>query len=218
MISLEAPRGLSDWWKLYRLYISAFPPAERKPFSIIWKMYREGRSQVLCLRQDGMFAGLMTTILRPVKELRPTCLCQMGGMGAGGYGKQIKNARTQLDWLSTNKDVVDAYIADERCGFMFTVGGYSTLLDLTAEVVTSECASRVPKDLPVLFIAGDGDPVGNMGKGVQAAAQLLRDAGVKMVDCKLFEGMRHEIHNEIGYEMVYNQISSWVDAALQRGK
>ncbi|MBQ9042935.1 MAG: threonylcarbamoyl-AMP synthase [Eggerthellaceae bacterium] len=134
------------------------------------------------------------------------------GMGAGGYGKQIENARTDLDWLSTDEAVVDAYIADEKCGFMFTLGGYTTLLDLTGEVVTPECAEKVPKELPVLFVAGDGDPVGDMGEGVKAAAQLLRDAGVQTVDCKIYEGMRHEIHNEIGKDQVYDDIATWIEA------
>ena len=138
------------------------------------------------------------------------------GMGAGGYGKQIENARTNLDWLSTDDAVVDKYIADEKCGFMFTVGGYSTLLDLTAEVVTPECAAKVPKSLPVLFVAGDGDPVGDMGKGVKAAAQLLRDAGVEDVVDKIYPGMRHEIHNEIGHEQVYDDVASWVEKAVAR--
>ena len=132
-------------------------------------------------------------------------------MGAGAYGKKIPNARTPLDWLSTDESVVDEYIADERCGFMFTVGGYATLLDLTAEVVTSECASAVPEDLPVFLVAGDGDPVGDMGEGVKAAAQLLRDAGVKVVDEKIYAGMRHEIHNEIGNDQVYDDIATWIE-------
>ena len=135
-------------------------------------------------------------------------------MGAGAYGKQIENARTELDWLSTDPAVVDAYIADPRCGFMFTVGGYATLLDLTAEVVTPECASKVPEDLPILLAAGDGDPVGDMGEGVKAAAELLRGAGVQTVDIKLYEGMRHEIHNEIGHEQVYDDIASWIEKHL----
>ena len=132
-------------------------------------------------------------------------------MGAGAYGKKIKNARTDLDWLSTDESVVDAYIADDKCGFMFTVGGYATLLDLTAEVVTLECAESVSKDLPILLVAGDGDPVGDMGEGVKAAAQLLSDAGVKTVDCKIYEGMRHEIHNEVGKDQVYDDIASWIE-------
>ena len=137
-------------------------------------------------------------------------------MGAGAYGKQIENARTPLDWLSTDEAVVDAYIADDLCGFMFTVGGYATLLDLTAEVVTPACAAKVPKDLPIFLVAGDGDPVGDMGKGVLAAAQLLRDAGVKRVDEKIYVGMRHEIHNEIGHEQVYDDVASWIEEAVAR--
>ena len=133
-------------------------------------------------------------------------------MGAGAYGKQIEGARTDLDWLSTDDAVVDAYIADELCGFMFTVGGYSTLLDMTAEVVTPECAARVPKSLPVLLVAGDNDPVGDRGKGVKAAAALLRDAGVQCVDGKIYPGMRHEIHNEIGHEQVYDDIATWIES------
>lgn len=132
-------------------------------------------------------------------------------MGAGAYGKKIPNARTPLDWLSTDESVVDAYIADDKCGFMFTVGGYATLLDLTAEVVTPECAEKVPPELPVLLVAGDGDPVGDMGKGVKAAAQLLRDAGVQTVDCKIYAGMRHEIHNEKGKDEVYNDVATWIE-------
>jgi len=78
--------------------------------------------------------------------------------------------------------------------------------------VTPECAARVPKTLPVFLVAGDGDPVGDMGKGVEAAAQLLRDAGVEAVDCKIYEGMRHEIHNEIGKDRVYDDLATWIEA------
>ena len=43
----------------------------------------------------------MTTILRPVKELRPTCLAQMGGMGAGGYGGRTKDLCSDVSrWLA----------------------------------------------------------------------------------------------------------------------
>ena len=65
MISLEDPRGPADWLKLYRLYVAAFPASERKPFSVICKMWRAGKTQVFCIRQNGMFAGMLTTIQSP---------------------------------------------------------------------------------------------------------------------------------------------------------
>lgn len=135
----------------------------------------------------------------------------LDGMGAGAYAKKIENPRTSNDWLCTDPAVVDAYLADELCGAMFSVGGYATLTDLTGEVATPTCAAKVPKDLPVLFIAGAEDPVGDCGKGVRAAADLLRHAGVRDVEVKLYEGMRHEILNEPGRAQVYTETVGWIE-------
>ncbi|WP_080798815.1 alpha/beta hydrolase [Arabiibacter massiliensis] len=133
------------------------------------------------------------------------------GLGAGAYGKQIEGARTSHDWLSTDPAVVDAFLADELCGAMFSVGGYATLTDLTGEVATASCAAKVPKELPLLFVAGAEDPVGARGKGVKAAADLMRRVGVQDVETKLYEGMRHEILNEPGRRQVYTDIVDWIE-------
>lgn len=135
----------------------------------------------------------------------------LDNMGVGAFAKQIENPRTPHDWICTDPAVVDAYIADELCGAMFSVGGYATLTDLTAEVVTASCAAKVPKSLPVLFIAGAEDPVGACGKGVRAAAEQLRHAGVQDVEVKLYEGMRHEILNEPGRARVYTETVDWIE-------
>ena len=37
---------------------------------------------------------------------------------------------------------------------------------------------RIPKDLPVLFVAGAEDPVGGCGKGVHAAAEKAVGADI----------------------------------------
>lgn len=61
-LSLKCPGGIRDWLRLYKLYISAFPPSERKPVSIIAKMYRQGRSDLWCIGSGGSFLGLAATI------------------------------------------------------------------------------------------------------------------------------------------------------------
>ncbi len=61
-VELKKPKGLADWLRLYRLYREAFPSSERKPFGIIVKMYRQGKTDLWCLNQDGRFAGLAATI------------------------------------------------------------------------------------------------------------------------------------------------------------
>lgn len=59
---LKKPKGIAQWGALYRLYRSAFPTAERKPFGVIVSMYRKGKSDVWCVVRDGKFAGLAMTI------------------------------------------------------------------------------------------------------------------------------------------------------------
>ncbi len=128
----------------------------------------------------------------------------------GAYSKAVKGARTDFDWLSCDPAVVDAYIADPACGQMFTAGGYATLTALTADVVRSRSAERVPKGLPLLFIAGGQDPVGDCGRGVQKAVAQYRAAGVEAVDMRLYPGMRHEILNEPDRAQVMADINEWL--------
>lgn len=142
---------------------------------------------------------------------------KLDSLGAGGFAKAIRNARTPLDWLSTDPAVVDAYIADELCGAMFSAGGYATLTSLTYEAASPACAAKIPADLPLLFIAGSEDPVGECGRGVRAAADLARNGGVSDVEVKLYEGMRHEILNEPGHAQVYDDVLSWMDARIAKG-
>ena len=51
----------------------------------------------------------------------------------------------------------------------------------------------MPKNLPVYFVAGDMDPVGDYGKGVIKACNKFYKAGVKDVSITLYEDNRHEM-------------------------
>lgn len=136
-------------------------------------------------------------------------------MGAGGFSKAIKDARTPLDWISVDPAVVDAYIDDPLCGVMFTVGGYAALTGVVSQAVDPKAAARVPKDLPMLFIAGAEDPVGENGEAVVRAVELYRKAGVKSVSLILYPGMRHEILNEPGKQQVMDDVLGWIEEQLR---
>lgn len=129
----------------------------------------------------------------------------------GSYSKKIPHAQTAFDWLSYNTDNVKAYIADDLCGYPFSAGGYATLTELTERVCKLQCAQAVPHDLPLLFIAGADDPVGDFGKGVQAAADLARQAGSTDVETVILDNMRHEILNEHDGQRATDSIIDWLD-------
>ena len=61
-VRLRKIRGVYDWLRLYRLYREAFPASERKPFAIIVKMYRQGKTDLWCVTKECRFAGMAATI------------------------------------------------------------------------------------------------------------------------------------------------------------
>ncbi len=131
-------------------------------------------------------------------------------MGVGAYGKQIENAKTDLDWLSTDPEVVAEYQRDPCCGQPFTVGAYHTLLSLVDDATDARLARGIPHGLPLLFIAGSDDPVGECGAGVDRAVEMYRKAGIERVDEKLYDGARHEILNEPIRDEVYADVNTWL--------
>ena len=71
--------------------------------------------------------------------------------------------------------------------------------------------SRSTSDLPVLLIAGDGDPVGNYGSGVRKVQAMLGTPVSKDLTCQIFEGGRHELHNETNRDEVFDYVLTWIE-------
>ena len=64
MITLERAKKL-DILRVYLLYLRAFPAEERKPFSRIVSMMKEGRTDLWIIRKNGRFAGFASTVNSP---------------------------------------------------------------------------------------------------------------------------------------------------------
>lgn len=141
----------------------------------------------------------------------------LDGMGVGGYARAVPGP-TGCEWLSHNEKNVATYVADPRCGFMFSAGGYAAVTKLTARACSLAWARRAPHDVPLLFVSGAEDPVGDNGRGVRAAAELARRAGQRHVDVRIYEGMRHEIFNEDDGGRVMADVLSWVEERLGAGE
>lgn len=150
---------------------------------------------------------------RAISRLRgPRCKSKLlHSLADGAYGRQIENARTPHDWLSCDPEVVDAFRAAPDLGFMFSAGGYATLTELAFRAACPATVKATPKALPQLYVAGEGDPVGNFGKGVARAVENLEKAGAEDLTLRLFPAMRHEILNERGKEEVYDFILEWIN-------
>lgn len=130
----------------------------------------------------------------------------------GAYNKAFAPNRTEVDWLSADTDNVDRYIADPLCGQSATVGLFRQMLRGIRFNQRTENLARMDKDVPVLFVSGAQDPVGNMMKGVTASYEAFRRAGVKDVSLKFYPGLRHEILNEASQQQtVYADLLGWLN-------
>ena len=115
------------------------------------------------------------------------------------------------DWLSVSEENVDAYIADPLCGGMASTGLFLELLGGMAFIKKPANLRHMNMATPVLFISGDRDPVGGMDKGVRAAYDSFRRAGVRDAELKLYPGLRHEILNEDCRAQVYDDLWEWIE-------
>ena len=130
-----------------------------------------------------------------------------------GYNNGLEG-RTTHDWLNRDAAEVDKYLADERCTFTFTVNAYYSMFSGILRLHDPAFVAQVPKDLPLLFLAGDADPVGERGKGVERAVQSLRDAGVQNIEVKFYPGARHELLVETNRQEVFADIAGWIEKQL----
>lgn len=132
------------------------------------------------------------------------------------YNKPFAPNRTAFDWLSRDQKEVDKYVADELCGFTFTGGAFKDFFGGLIKLADVSRLRYMPENLPVLFISGDHDPVGAMGKGVNKVVRQFEHAGLSNVQVKLYPGARHELFNETNREEVYKDLIFWLDSELPK--
>ena len=138
-------------------------------------------------------------------------------MAFGTYNKRFEG-RTDFDWLTRDTEIVDKYIADPYCGYLFTVQGMADLISANAASNLQDWYTAVPEKLPILLVSGEEDPVGDYGKGVKSVAEGLRATGHVNVTTKLYPGCRHEVLNETNRQEVTEDLLEWIRTVPEQGK
>lgn len=125
------------------------------------------------------------------------------------YGSAEKSYKTEYDWLSRDEGVVEKYIEDENCGFLFTRAGYRDLFTGLGLIAPKKWVPHLDAGKRYLLVSGDRDPVGDMGRGVEAVHDAMKAAGLD-VAMKLYAGARHEILNDFCRDEVISDICEWI--------
>ena len=131
-------------------------------------------------------------------------------------GSEIKKWDTtgkdlNRSWLTRDPEMAKKLIFDKKSHFVFTLNGYYGLLQCINYVCNNSNIVKVKSNLPILFISGKCDLVGNYGKGVIKSAEIMRSMGSIDVTLKLIDNDRHELLNEIDRKDIYIYILNWIE-------
>lgn len=127
------------------------------------------------------------------------------------FNKGIKNAKTQVDWLSFNEENVLSYLENPLCGQAMTTQGFIDLFELLEDANNNNALVKTKRKIEVLFMSGLQDPCGLIDKkGLQKAVGLVNKWGYD-TDVFLYERSRHEIFLDDEKEQVLFDLVNFVD-------
>ena len=140
----------------------------------------------------------------------------VNSMAFGGFNKKFAHETTGSNWLSRNPVNAQNYAKDPLCNFVFTVNAYYQMFCGIQAVNRQERNEEVPKTLPIFFVAGREDPVGNFGKSVENIYKNYKSCGIQDVSIKLYEKDRHEILNEVDRRIGFEDLLRWMEKRKNR--
>lgn len=112
----------------------------------------------------------------------------------GSYNKRYKSEHDQNSWLTKDETMRNRFRLDPKCNFKFTVSAMIDLVTLNKLTNRTAWFKNMPF-IPILLVSGEGDPVGDYGKGVKKVYKKLVAYG-KNAELILYPTGRHEILND----------------------
>lgn len=137
---------------------------------------------------------------------------KMEKLSFGAFNGYFKPNKTNFDWLTRDENIVNQFIADPLCGNAHSNSYYYYLLKGLRTNHKKENLEKIPKNLPILIVSGEADPVGLMGKGVKRLYNSLVEIGINSVYIKLYKNARHEILNELNKDEVFYDILKFLNS------
>lgn len=184
--------------------------------------------QYICLDSEGVSGVIIlgTGFENTLKVSLGLSLCEVIAFFKGqrhvsslitklSYGKKFDRydiTKTDIynSWITSDPEMARINNEDTTRNYEFNLNAFIGMFQSTIYSCTPSNIAKVRKDLPVLFVSGGGDPIGNFGEGVRQAYNEFKKAGVKDVSIKIYENDRHEVLNEINRKEVFEFIGNWM--------
>lgn len=168
-------------------------------------------AQSLILTHSEQYAGVVLSGSTVLDLLAAGMAEAEGPVGLEAFNAGFEH-RTGYEWLSRDETEVDRYVADPLCGFDLPDETVPALFGAAGTLADPTALASIRSDLPLLVVSGSEDPLAGGGQLVEALGQRYRDAGLRDVTVKLYDGARHELLNEINRDEVTSDVVAWLDA------
>lgn len=148
-------------------------------------------------------AWILRIIIQLVKHQIKTCgyartTPLIRKLSVENYNKHFQPNQTAYDWLCSDMDTLQEYIQDDFCKKEISAGLFLQLLQGMHRTGRKTALQNWNKQLPILLISGQQDPVGDFGKGIQSFNRKLQQAGFTP-EMYLIPSARHDLlHEESG--------------------
>ena len=131
------------------------------------------------------------------------------------YNKKFASEGEQA-WICSDPAERQSFFNNPVCNFIMTANGLYNVMSMMSETYRKGRWAVTNSALPIMFLAGDDDPVMRGEKGFHHAAQNICDRGYTNVTSVFYPGMRHEVLNEIGKEDVWLEILQFMGLKSDR--
>lgn len=150
-IAMSRPKTLLQWLRIYRLYQSAFPKSEKKPFLMILRMHKKGKTDVWYFHEGKSFAGLAITINGSsenlIDYLAVESSCRGKGVGSAALRLLREEYRGKGIFLEIESAFDECDNKDERVrrrnfylkNGMKSMGVMAYLFDVKMELLGYDC-------------------------------------------------------------------------------
>jgi alpha-beta hydrolase superfamily lysophospholipase len=136
-------------------------------------------------------------------------------LGRYSRSPRFRSMRTELDWISSDPDEVDAYIADPLCGNVLRLGFYAALVQGNLFVYSRDYRRGLTESpIPLLIFSGSEDPVTGFGKTPKMLADFYRKLGWPDVETRLYDGNRHEVFHDTRQAEAFDDCLKWMEGRL----
>jgi alpha-beta hydrolase superfamily lysophospholipase len=123
-------------------------------------------------------------------------------------------ARTDYDWLSRDEAMVDAYVADPRCGFGIDAAAGKAMFAGSRRGADPAQVAAIRPGLPLYIAVGEADPVNGGLALLTPLAERYQAAGLTDVTVRTYPDARHEILNETNRDEIIAELIAWIDGVV----